>query len=234
MINDFPKELGIRDEEQSKLLAADLEARLLKLKRDIYISNNLTEEEIAGIKQLCAENELLSKFYYEVALKMIAYKQTGALDKIEKPDLTDDERSMINDFPKELGIRDEEQGKLLVADLEARLLAYKKAIYESMNPPAPEYSLTDEEIRGIEALTKEMKELDGMAEKLKAAMLEYKKSGALENIKDPAVTDADKQAIMETLVAMGVDKGAVEGVTEKLAQKLMAYREAIIVATGKK
>ena len=208
--------------------------KLLALKQNLYINANLTEEEIEGIKQLCAENELLSKFYYEVAFKMITYKQSGALDKIEKPDLTDDERSMINDFPKELGIRDEEQSKLLAADLEARLLAYKKAIYESMNPPAPEYSLTDEEIRGIEALTKEIRELDGMAEKLKAAMLEYKKSGALENIKDPAVTDEEKKAIMQTLVEMGVDKGVVEGVTEKLAEKLIRYKEAIIVQTGKK
>ena len=132
------------------------------------------------------------------------------------------------DFINKLEIKDE----MIVRTLIEKLLAYKQAIYDAMNPPS-EYKLTDEEIRGIEALTKEIRELDGMAEKLKEAMLEYKKSGALDDLKDPAVTDKEKAAIMETLLNMGVDKGAVEELTNQLARRLEAYKEQIVIANKK-
>ena len=220
----FIESLEIKDEAIVKVLSG----KLLAYKQNIYISNNLTEEEIEGIKKLCEENECLSKFYYEVCAQMIEYKKSGALEKIEKPEVTGEEERAIMDFINKLEIKDE----MIVRTLIEKLRAYKQAIYDAMNPPS-EYKLTDEEIRGIEALTKEIRELDGMAEKLMEAMLEYKKSGALDDLKDPAVTDKEKAAIMETLLNMGVDKGAVEELTNQLARRLEAYKEQIVIANKK-
>ena len=160
--------------------------------------------------------------------RFLCYKNTGALDRIEKPEVTDEELRGIMMFIEKLEIKDE----MIVKTLTSKLLAYKQAIYDAMNPSS-EYKLTDEEIRGIEALTKEMQELAGLEEKLKEAMLAYKKSGALDNVKDPMVTDAEKQAITETLVAMGVDKGVVEKLADQLARRLEAYKEQLAIANKK-
>ena len=220
----FIESLEIKDEAIVKVLSG----KLLAYKQNIYINDNLTEEEIAGIRKLCEENECLSKFFYEVCAQMIEYKKSGALEKIEKPEVTDEELRGIMMFIESLEIKDE----MIVKTLTSKLLAYKQAIYDAMNPSS-EYKLTDEEIRGIETLTKEMKELFGLEEKLKEAMLEYKKSGALDDLKDPMVTDEEKRAIMETLLNMGVDKGAVEELTDKLAKKLEAYKEQLVIANKK-
>ena len=218
-ITEFVEKLEIKDE----MIVKTLTSKLLALKQDLYISANLTEEEIEGIRQLCAENECLSKFFYEVCAEMIAYKQSGALEKIEKPEVTAEEERSIMEFINKLEIKDE----MIVKTLTTKLLAYKQAIYDAMNPSTPEYKLTDEEIRGIEALAKSYPDLEKFIDKIKEAMLEYKKSGALDNVKEPEVTGEEERAITEFLAELGLKD---EAMTKDFINRLRAYKEALAKA----
>ena len=139
-IIEFINGLEIKDE----MIIKTLTDKLLAYKQNIYINANLTEEEIAGIRKLCQENECLSKFFYDVCAQMITYKQSGALEKIEKPEVTAEEERSIMEFINKLEIKDE----MIVKTLTSKLLTLKQNIYINAN-------LTEEEIAGIRKLCEE-------------------------------------------------------------------------------
>ena len=67
----------------------------------------LTETERNLLNALIKENEMLGKFEKELEQKFIEYKASGALNKIEKPEVTPEEEKQITEFLKGLGIEGE-------------------------------------------------------------------------------------------------------------------------------
>ena len=73
----------------------------------------LTNEEIKGIRNLINDFPELTKllgdvepFFATVEKAFLEYKKSGALDKIEKPEVTPEEKEMIMQFAKTLGVPD--------------------------------------------------------------------------------------------------------------------------------
>ena len=64
----------------------------------------LNETERKLLEALVKENEIFAKYTKELEEKFIEYKATGALNKIEKPDVSEEERKQIIEFVKGLGV----------------------------------------------------------------------------------------------------------------------------------
>ena len=150
---------------------------------------------------------------------MLNYKKAGYLNNVTSAEVTKDEIALIERFCNELGL---DPGKFMEL-FQQKLAAYKKSL---MTPAAPEVTLTRDEEAGIERLCEENRELSGMADRVKDAMLNYKKAGYLNNVTSAEVTKDEIALIERFCNELDLDPGKF---MELFQQKLAAYKKTLMV-----